>query len=164
MKINDSEKSELAQTPFSSNKLNAVLEQAIPGLGYELVDIEIAPSKLIRVYIDKDGGVNIDDCELVSNHISKLLLVEEINYNRLEVSSPGIERPLKKIEDYIRFNGRLAKIKVREAIDGQKVFQGLISEVAEDIISLTLDNLSVMKFEFGSISKARLIFDYKTKK
>ncbi len=145
-------------------KLNTILEQTVPGLGYELVDVEIAPSKLVRVYIDKEGGITIEDCEIVSNHLSKLLLVEEIAFNRLEVSSPGIERPLKKIEDYIRFKGRVAKIKTRELINGEKVFQGVINSVEGNTIVLGLENGNAVDIDFSIISRARLIFEFKKAK
>ena len=68
-------------------QLNTLLEQTIPGLGYELVDVEMAPARLIRIYIDKEGGVTVDDCALVSNHLTKLFTVEQIDFNRLEISS-----------------------------------------------------------------------------
>lgn len=145
-------------------KLNTILEQTVPGLGYELVDVEIAPSKLIRVYIDKEGGITIEDCEIVSNHLSKLLLVEEIAFNRLEVSSPGIERPLKKIEDYVRFKDRVAKVKTRELINGEKVFQGVINAVDGNTIILGLENGSFVNIDFSIISRARLIFEFKKAK
>ncbi len=142
-------------------KINQILEQTIPGLGYELVDVEINPAKLIQVFIDKDGGITIDDCETVSNHLTKLFFVEEIDFNRLEVSSPGLERPLKKITDYIRFVGCLVKIKTYEAINQSKTFQGYIRSVTGNIITLTLDNQQEMQFDFNNINKARLVFEYK---
>lgn len=146
-------------------KLYKILETAVPGLGYELVDIELTPAKLVRVFIDKaDGaGVTIQDCEIVSNHLSKLLLVEEIDYNRLEVSSPGVERPLKKIEDYTRFTGRYAKIKSKEIIGDQKVFQGLIVGVNGRTITLKLENNSNFEIDFDDIYKSKLIFEPKNK-
>ena len=107
-------------------KLLQILEQTVPGLGYELVDVEITPAKIVRVFIDKEGGVTVEDCADVSNHLSRVLVVEEIDYNRLEISSPGLERPLKKLNDYIRFSGRLAKVKTHELINNQKVFEGRI--------------------------------------
>ena len=67
--------------------LQTILEQTVPGLGFELVDVEITPAKIIRVFIDKDGGVSVDDCVSVSNHLSRVFLVEEVDYNRLEISS-----------------------------------------------------------------------------
>ncbi len=145
-------------------KLNTILEHTVPGLGYELVDVEVAPSKLIRVYIDKEGGITIEDCEIVSNHLSKLLLVEEIAFNRLEVSSPGIERPLKKIEDYIRFKDRVAKVKTRELINGEKVFQGVIIAVDGSSVILGLENGNTVNIDFSIISRARLIFEFKRMK
>ena len=146
-------------------KLYKILETAVPGLGYELVDIELTPAKLVRVFIDKsDGsGVTIQDCETVSNHLSKLLLVEEIDYNRLEISSPGVERPLKKIEDYTRFIGRYAKIKSKEVIGNEKVFQGLIMSVSGRNITLRLENNTDFEINFDDIYKAKLIFEPKNK-
>ncbi len=146
------------------NKLNTILEQTVPGLGYELVDVEFAPSKIIRVFIDKDGGVTIEDCELVSNHLSKLLLVEEIEFNRLEVSSPGIERPLKRLEDFVRFQGKLIKIKSREAHNGQKAFQGEIESVDGETITLRLEDGNIFTIDFPGINRARLVFEYKSPK
>ena len=91
-------------------------------------------------------------------------MVEEISYNRLEVSSPGIERPLKKLEDFVRFKDRVAKIKIRELINGEKVFQGIISNVDGNTIVLILDNGSKVDIDFSIISRARLIFEFnKTK-
>ena len=141
-------------------KLYSILEETIPGLGYELVDIECAPSKVIRVFIDKDGGVTIDDCEKVSNHVSKLFFVENIDFNRLEISSPGIERPIKKIDDFRRFIGKAVKVKTREIIDGQKVFLGQIHEVADDKVRLMINN-TLLEIDFTNISKARLVFESK---
>lgn len=145
-------------------KLNDILETTIPGLGFELVDVEVTPAKIIRVFIDKDGGLSVEDCAEVSNHLSKVLLVEEIDYNRLEISSPGLERPLKKLQDYQRFIGRLVKIKTYEVIDGQKVFQGHIESVDGDKITFKLENTSAMfTVEFADLSRGRLIYEPKKK-
>lgn len=143
--------------------LQTILEQTVPGLGFELVDVEITPAKIIRVFIDKDGGVSVDDCVSVSNHLSRVFLVEEVDYNRLEISSPGLERPLKKLEDYVRFIGRSAKIKTRELFDEQKVFQGVIQAVEGEKITLELDTKQLFSVEYDVISRGRLIFDPKKK-
>ena len=143
-------------------KLNAILEQTVPGLGYELVDMEITPAKIIRVFIDKEGGVTIEDCEAVSNHITKLFFVEEIDFNRLEVSSPGLERPVKKLEDFARFSGQLAKVKTRELINEQKSFQGTLLGVDGTKVKLQIENEQIIDIEFDNISRSRLIFEYKT--
>lgn len=145
-------------------KINTVIEQAVHGLGYELVDVELTAASTIRVFIDKNGGVTIDDCEKVSEHLSRLLIVEEIDYNRLEISSPGLDRPLKKLADFIRFIGKDVKVKTINAINNEKVFYGVIAQANEDgNINLKLDGLSdeTLTINFDNISKARLIFEYK---
>lgn len=140
-------------------KIREILELTVPGLGYELVDIDITPAKMVVVYIDKEGGISIDDCETVSKHLNNLFFVEEIDYNRLEVSSPGIERPLKKLESFIKFQGKLAKIKTHELIDGQKVFQGHIKEVNGKKIILSLENEEICEIDFDNVNRARLVFE-----
>lgn len=144
-------------------KLLQILEQTVPGLGYELVDVEITPAKIVRVFIDKEGGVTVEDCADVSNHLSRVLVVEEIDYNRLEISSPGLERPLKKLNDYIRFSGRLAKVKTHELINNQKVFEGRIIGVEGEIISLEFADKQIFKVAFDDINRGRLIFEPKKK-
>ena len=139
-------------------KLREILEVTIPGLGYELVDVEITPAKLIRIFIDKDGGVGIGDCETVSNHLNHLFFVEEIDYNRLEVSSPGLERPLHKLSDFIRFIGKEAKVKTRELINEQKVFVGIINRVEENKVVLGLENNIEQEIDFSNVNRARLVF------
>ena len=143
--------------------LQTILEQTVPGLGFELVDVEITPAKIIRVFIDKDGGITVEDCVSVSNHLSRVFLVEEVDYNRLEISSPGLERPLKKLPDYVRFIGRTAKIKTRELFDEQKVFQGVIQAVDGEKITLELEKKQLFSVEYDVISRGRLIFDPKKK-
>lgn len=144
-------------------KIKDILETTITGLGYEFVDVEITPAKIIQVFADKEGGINVDDCVIISNQLSKVFLVEEIDYNRLEISSPGLERPLKKIEDFTRFKGRLCKLKTLELIDNQKVFQGYIKVVNGNKITLELlDNKEII-IDFTEISRARLIFESKKK-
>lgn len=142
-------------------KINEILEQTIPGLGYELVDVEITPAKSVRIFIDKSGGVTIDDCEAVSHHLSKLFLVEEIDYNRLEVSSPGVERPLKKLADYERFIGKKVNIKLHELYEGQKKIQGVILGVDGNQVKLNLNGKNEIEIEFDNINKARLVYDFR---
>lgn len=144
-------------------KLRDILEKTIPGLGFELVDVEISPAKMIQVFIDKENGVTVDDCADVSNHLSRLFQVEEIDYNRLEVSSPGLERPLKKLQDYARFTGKLVKVKTHELLNNQKVFQGRIQMVQDDKISLELETKEILTIDFADISRGRLIFEPKKK-
>ena len=145
----------------SKMKINELLEQTIPGLGYELVDVEITPAKSVRIFIDKSGGVTVDDCEEVSRHLSRLFLVEEIDYNRLEISSPGVERPLKKLADYERFVGKQVNIKLHELLNGQKKIQGVILGVNGDKIKLNLNGTNEVEIKFDNINKARLVYDFR---
>ena len=103
-------------------ELNSLLESTLQGLGYELVDLELSNhGKLLRVFIDKPDGINVDDCVLVSNHISRLLAVEmDFDYDRLEVSSPGLDRPVKKEADFVRFCGEKAQVKLRVPLHGRR--------------------------------------------
>ena len=83
--------------------LQQTLESTLAGLGYELVDFERSgKGKLLRIFMDKAGGITVDDCATVSNHLSRVLAVEGVDYDRLEVSSPGLDRPLKKEQDSVR--------------------------------------------------------------
>ena len=141
--------------------INEILEKTIPGLGYELVDVEISPAKIVRVFIDKPEGVTIEDCENVSHHLSKLFLVEEIDYNRLEISSPGIERPVKKLEDFVRFTGETVKIKLHELINGQKVYQGIIVAVEGNTIKLSMEKNEILTIDFNNLARARLVYDFR---
>ena len=90
--------------------VRALLESTLVGLGYEFVDLELTRSGGFRLFIDKPEGITVDDCVLVSNHLTRLFMVENIDYDRLEVSSPGLDRPLKKEADFVRFTGQLAKV------------------------------------------------------
>lgn len=147
-------------------KIDNIIKQTVTGLGYELVNIEHTPARLIRVFIDKaNGGVNIDDCERVSNQLNNVFFVENIEYNRLEVSSPGIERPLNSLADFKRFKGQLAKIKTLTLIDNTKVFEGVIHDVVDENIMLELtQSRAIITINYAFIRRARLVFDYKRDK
>ncbi|GAA4328539.1 ribosome maturation factor RimP [Pigmentiphaga soli] len=101
-------------------------EQSLAGLGVELVDVERAGQGLLRVTIDREGGVRIEDCEKVSRQLSRVYEVENIDYARLEVGSPGTDRPLRRAADFRRFAGERAEIRLRAALDGRKVFTGTL--------------------------------------
>ena len=98
----------------------------LTGLGYELVDLEVTGRGLMRVLMDKPAGITVEDCELVSNQLTRLFMVEGVNFERLEVSSPGLDRPLKKEADFVRFSGQKAQIKLRMPLSGRKNFVGLL--------------------------------------
>ncbi len=127
------------------------------GLGYELVDLELANGgRLMRLFIDKAGGVNVDDCAVVSNHLTRLLVVEGVDYDRLEVSSPGLDRPLKRPQDFARFVGERAQVKVRLPLNGRRRFVGKLQNVGEVGIELDVDG-ELVSIGFSDIDKARLV-------
>ena len=137
--------------------LHELLDSTLTGLGYELVDVErSARGKLIRVFIDKSNGISVDDCVAVSNHLSRLLAVENIDYDRLEISSPGLDRPLKKVADFIRFAGESAKLRLRVALEGQRNFVGILREVSDGVLKLEVDG-KMLDLELNNLEKARLI-------
>lgn len=137
--------------------LREKLETAVTGLGFELVDMEMsARGKLLRVFIDKSGGINVGDCALVSNHLTRLFTVENLDYERLEVSSPGLDRVLKKRSDFERFSGERAQIKVRMPISGQRNFVGVLRGISGGFVQLEVDG-RMLSLEMANLEKARLI-------
>ena len=96
----------------TSTDLLTLVEQTVEGMGFEFVDLERLPRGLIRVTMDCPEGVGVDDCERVSNQLTYLFTVENIDYERLEVSSPGVERPLKRVKDWERFIGKLVHVEL----------------------------------------------------
>lgn len=176
--------------------LDVIVEQVVSGLGYELVDLERAPGGLLRVFIDilpvdsgeevvavaegdlveKNRSISIADCEKVSDQLSHVFLVEEIDYDRLEVSSPGLDRPLKKMADFVRFAGNLVSIRLKRPVDGRKQFVGLLLPVDNDELRLEFEletaatklvkkgarikqsvPTAQLKFKFEDVDKARLV-------
>ena len=127
------------------------------GLGYEMVDLEVSNrGKLLRLFIDKPEGVNIDDCVLVSNQLGNLLAVEhDIDYDRLEVSSPGLDRVLKKDADFVRFTGERTQVKLRVPMEGRKNFIGILRGLEQGELSIECEGL-VQKIALTNIDKARL--------
>ena len=140
--------------------LNALLEMTVVGLGYELVDVEMSPrGRTIRIFIDlpgKENGVDVDDCALVSNQLSRLLDVENVDYDRLEISSPGLDRVVKKPEDFERFVGHDIQIKLRMPQGGRRNFQGELTGLTDGKVGLRLEKDAV-ELEFNNIDRARLV-------
>jgi ribosome maturation factor RimP len=137
--------------------LAALLEKTVDELGYELVDLELANrGRLMRIFIDKADGVDVEDCATVSNHLTRLLVVEGVDYDRLEVSSPGLDRPLKRPQDFRRFVGERAQVKVRLPLNGRRRFVGKLQNVGEVGIELDVDG-ELVSIAFSDIDKARLI-------
>ncbi|MDH5765703.1 MAG: ribosome maturation factor RimP [Gammaproteobacteria bacterium] len=148
--------------PKHANDLWALLEPVITGLGYEVVDIEFRPHPrdgLLRVFIDQESGIQLEDCELVSRQLSAMLDVEDPipGHFNLEVSSPGLDRPLRKAEDFERFTGEMVKIKLSmPTIEGQRNFTGKLLGLEENEVLLEVDG-ETKYLPLGGIDKARLV-------
>lgn len=146
-------------------KIEAIAERVAAGEGLTLIDVELKGGRsnpLLRVYIDKPGGVSHGDCALVSEQLSAILDVEDLfpGSYMLEVSSPGLDRKLVKPREYQYFKGRRARIVLREPLEEQKVFEGRLVGFDEGRVKLGLDDDKVAEFELSSISKARLLPEF----
>ncbi|HET9579428.1 MAG TPA: ribosome maturation factor RimP [Usitatibacter sp.] len=132
------------------------LRDTLRGLGYELVDMETSRGGLMRVFIDSPGGITVDDCARVSNHLTRAFAVEGIDYERLEISSPGLDRPLKRLEDYERFTGSVATVRLKLPRNGQRRFEGRLAGVEDGEVVLEIGG-ERQRFAFGDIERARLV-------
>jgi ribosome maturation factor RimP len=137
--------------------LSELLERTLPALGYELVDVDWSPrSRLLRIFIDKPEGVDVEDCARVSNHLTRLFAVENIDFERLEVSSPGLDRPLTKLADYTRFEGEEAELRLRAPVQGRRKVKGRLRGVEGDAVRVeTSEGMETVAF--ADIGRARLV-------
>lgn len=147
-------------------KISDLADSLAMEYGIQVVDIELAGSKrkpLLRVFIDKKGGVTLDDCEKFSRALSASLDVEDpIKFSYiLEVSSPGLDRPLKGVRDFETNVGKLARVITKESIDRQNFFMGRIIAVKDNNIKLLIGEKVEMDIPFEQISKARLEIEFK---
>lgn len=147
-------------------KLTRLVEPVVAGLGFELVGVEFdAHQRVLRVYIDREGGVVVDDCSRVSHQLSGLLDVEDPipgNYH-LEISSPGMDRPLFTPAHFERFKGALARVQLARPIDGRRRFKARLLGVAGDNVLLA-DGEARFEIPFDSIDRARLVPEFENSK
>lgn len=136
------------------NRLETLLSPVIAGLGLELVKAE-RNGRDMRVFIDKESGVSVDDCARVSEHLTRLFEVERIEFGRLEVSSPGLDRELVKPSDFVRFAGQKARLELKNSLAGRRNFTGVLRESNENGLTLDVEGTKV-SIAFENIAKARL--------
>jgi ribosome maturation factor RimP len=145
-----------------------LIEPIVEGLGYECVGVEYNPhpkNGLLRIYIDSEQGILVEDCSKVSHQVSGVLDVEDPiqgNY-QLEVSSPGEDRPFFKIVQFERFIGSTVMVNLFKAIGGRKKIKGLIEKVDGEVVTL-LEEGQVFEVPFTAMSKVRLVPDYLNEK
>lgn len=162
--------------------LRVLIEKTVAGMGFELVDFELAARGLVRVFIDvlndtvsaqsDNGQITVEDCATVSHQLSHVFTVENIHYERLEVSSPGLDRPLNKLSDYVRFVGREAVVKLRlpmPVAPNRKTYQGIIRETNDEKLMLEFevkDGAAMLEFTLADVDKARLVpqVDFRSRK
>jgi ribosome maturation factor RimP len=142
-------------------KLQNMIEPVLDTMGYELVGMEYVPGgkgTILRVYIDSDSGITLDDCERVSHQVSGLLDVEDPIHGHyaLEISSPGLDRPLFTEEHFARFQGYPVKFRLHEPLDGRRKFKGIIQAVDGENILMDVEG-EVLTLTLDMIEKANLI-------
>jgi len=143
------------------DKLHDLIAPVVEGLGYELVGIEYLPQgkhSLLRVYIDQEKGIDLDDCEQVSQQISAVMDVEDplSSHYSLEVSSPGLERPLFIEEHYVRFAGNRVFVRMSFPVDGRRKFEGLLKGVDDGEVIIEIDD-NLFRLPLVQVDKAHLV-------
>ena len=138
-------------------KLGELLEKTLPPMGYELVAWDMSPrSRHVRVFIDKPRGVDVEDCARVSNHLTRLFEVENVDFDRLEVSSPGLDRPLRKLADFVRFAGEEVDVRLHAPVDSTRRIKGTLRG-CEDGAVLVETASGLRSIPLDGIDKARLV-------
>jgi ribosome maturation factor RimP len=145
-------------------EVREVVEPILQSQGYELVDLEYQRESrgwVLRIYLDREGGITLDDCAGVSHEVGAVLEVKDVIPNAyvLEVSSPGLTRPLKKPEDFNRFQNRLVKIKLYKPLDGRRNFKGMLLGLEGETIRVEVDQ-QLFEIPLQSIAKANLEIDF----
>lgn len=135
-----------------------MIEPAVTGLGYELVDVQASNGgRMLRLFIDKPGGITVEDCATVSRHLSRVLAVEGVDYERLEVSSPGLDRPLRKGSDFARFAGHRAEVRMRTPdVSGRRRFVGVLRGADAGRLSIELDGHTI-GLDLADVERAKLV-------
>ena len=128
------------------------------GMGFELVDVQLSNGgRLLRLFIDKPAGVTVEDCASVSKHLSRVLAVEGVDYERLEISSPGLDRPLRKAADFARFAGQRAEVRMRAPdATGRRRFVGVLRGTDAGRVNMELEGQTV-GLALEDVERARLI-------
>ena len=145
------------------DRLIELLEAPVQALGYELIDVTAptGPNGVLRVYIDHEAGINLDDCELVSRQVSAVLDVEDPLPGKyvLEVSSPGLNRPLRTIEHFQRYCNQLVKVRLDQARDGRRNFSGRLLSVEGQELVVEVDK-ETFRLALSDIASAQLVYEH----
>ena len=140
--------------------LEGIVESTLAGMGFELVDTQVSGGgRFLCVFIDRPGGITVDHCAEVSRHLSRVFAVEGIDYDRLEVSSPGLDRPLRKAADFVRFAGNKVDVRMRTPdASGRRRFTGLLRGAQGAVATVQVEGGDVA-LNVDDIDRARLVPD-----
>jgi ribosome maturation factor RimP len=143
---------------FVASALEGILESTLAGMGFELVDAQVSNrGRFLRIFMDKPGGITVDDCAAVSRHLARVLEVEGIDYDRLEVSSPGLDRPLRKAADFARFAGQKVDVRMRLAdANGRRRYIGRLKGIEGATATVEVDGAPVA-LQLDGMDRARLV-------
>ncbi len=150
---------------MDASALGRLLELTLGGLGYQLVDLEYSNhGNMLRVFIEKTGedvagqtgGITVADCEAATRQLQRVLEVEGVDYGRLEVSSPGLDRRLKSAKDFARFAGREAQVRLRHPVDGRRNFTGIVRSVQGERVDFEFEG-GRLAFDMAELDRARLV-------
>jgi ribosome maturation factor RimP len=147
-----------------TRQITDLIEPILDELGFELVDVDYLSEHgrwVLRIYIDKVGGVSIDDCARISGELGDLIDIKEIVRHEyvMEVSSPGLNRPLKKEADFIRVIGKKIKVKMTEPVNGRRNFAGYLKDVRDHILYIE-DEGGLITLSWPEIDKANLVYEF----
>jgi len=140
----------------------ALAQETLQGTEFELVDVERGQGGLLRVVIDHPSGVNVDHCEIVSKQLSRVFEVEDVDYHRLEVASPGVNRPLRRVVDFVRFSGERVEVRLYEPLENQKVFRGVLyapDEITQDNVGPETEFVLELEAASGGVRDLTFCFD-----
>ncbi|HWQ55125.1 MAG TPA: ribosome maturation factor RimP [Bryobacteraceae bacterium] len=148
-----------------SEKVEEIAQRVAESEGIELVEVQVlggGKQRLVRISIDKPAGVSHADCELISHQVGTILDVEEVipGHYTLEVSSPGVERKLVKPKDFERFQGKKVKVTLREPVDNQRHWEGILAGFEDGVISLEAEGGKTVRFRHDQVDKANLKFEW----
>jgi ribosome maturation factor RimP len=149
-----------------ASKIEEIAQRVAESEGLEIVEVEVkggGQHRFVRISIDKPEGVSHGDCEMVSQQVGTILDVEDVvpgGRYTLEVSSPGVERKLLKPQDYERFQGKKAKITLRDPIDGRRNWEGTLAGIEDGLIRLDMERGDPLRFRFDQVQKANLKFEW----
>lgn len=144
--------------PIFCLRTEELITPVVAGMGYELVDLQVSSGgSLLRLFIDKPGGVGVEDCAALSRQLTRMLEVEGVDYERLEVSSPGLDRPLRKASDFVRFAGQRADVRMRTPdAAGRRRYVGVLRGAEGERIRLELEGQTVA-LAIADIERAKLV-------